>query len=100
MRSPRSGATFEASTDVLIPALMKLGDCRDKMDVLILTDQLPDIILPALTWMASRKTYIPHFAVGTLVKCCGPQFLGRCLDRSRSRELLRRYPKRAALADR
>lgn len=97
--APRSGATFEASTDVLIPALMKLKACRDKMDVLILTDQLPDIILPALTWVASRKTYIPHFAVETLVKCCGPLFLERCLGKARSRELLRRYPKRAALAN-
>lgn len=97
--APRQGVTFEASIDVLVPALMKLRDCRDKMDVLVLTDQLPDIILPALAWVASRKRYIPHFAVETLVVCCGPFFLERCLGRGRARELLRRYPKRAALAD-
>lgn len=69
--APRQGVTFEPSLDVLIPALERLRACRDKMDVLVLTDQVPDIILPALAWVASRKTYIPHFAVETLVKCCG-----------------------------
>lgn len=96
--APRQGVTFEPSLDVLIPALERLRACRDEMDVLVLTDQVPDIILPALAWVASQRTYIPHFAVETLVVCCGPLFLERCLGKSRSKELLRRYPKRAALA--
>lgn len=97
--APRQGVTFEPSLDILVPALAKLRACRDSMDVLILTDNVPDIILPALAWTASRKTFIPHFAVETLVKCCGPLFLERCLGKLRARELLTRYPKRAALAD-
>jgi len=60
-------------------------------------DSLPEMILPALAWAASGKTYIPRVAVKTLVTYCGPLFLERCLGGKRSRELLARYPKRAAL---
>lgn len=95
--APRQGVTFEPSLDIMAPALAKLRDCRDSMDALVLIDSLPDIILPGLTWIASRKTHVPAVAVETLVKYCGPDFLKRCLGRDRSRELLRRYPKRAAL---
>jgi hypothetical protein len=83
--------------DVLIPALMKLRKCDDNLSTLVLIDSLPDIILPALAWAASQKRYIPSVAVKTLVKYCGPLFLERCLGGKRSRELLARYPKRAAL---
>jgi hypothetical protein len=96
--APRSGATYEAPLDVLVPALMRLRECKDSLGVLIYLDSLPDIILPALAWVASRKAYIPHCAVETLVKYCGPLFLERCLGKARSRELLARYPKGAALS--
>lgn len=89
--APRSGATYEASLDILIPALTKLRSCNDSLATLVLVDSLPDIILPALAWAASRKAYIPRVAVQTLVKCCGPLFLERCLGRKRARELSSRY---------
>ncbi|SHG73119.1 hypothetical protein SAMN05444169_3862 [Bradyrhizobium erythrophlei] len=43
--APRSGATYEAPLDNLIPALMKLRDCENSLQTLILNDSLPDIIL-------------------------------------------------------
>jgi hypothetical protein len=43
------------------------------------------------TWAASRKQYIPRVAVKTLVKGCGPEFLERCLGKTRARELMTRY---------
>jgi hypothetical protein len=58
--------------DVLIPALTKLRKCEDSLRTLVLVDSLPDIILPALAWAASGKTYIPRVAVKTLVQYCGP----------------------------
>lgn len=89
--APHSGATFEAPLDILIPALMKLRQCDDSLQTLILMDSLPDIILPALAWAASRKQYIPRVAVKTLVKGCGPLFLERCLGSTRTRDLMMRY---------
>ena len=53
----------------------------------MLVDSLPDIILPALAFAASQKTYIPPVAVKTVVKCCGPDFLARTLGRERARNL-------------
>ena len=73
------------------PALMRLRKCEDRLSALVLIDTLPDIILPALAWAASQKRYIPSVAVKTLVKFCGPEFLERCLGRTRARELLSRY---------
>ena len=96
--APRSGATYEAPTDVLVPALMRLRDCKDPLDVIVLLDSLPDLIVPGLAYVASQKRYIPSFAVQAVVTYCGPEFLERCLDKPRARELLRRYPKRAALS--
>jgi hypothetical protein len=89
--APRSGASYEAPLDILIPALMKLRTCDDSLKTLILVDSLPDIILPALAWAAASTTYIPRVAVKALVKCCGPLFLERCLGKVRARELLARY---------
>ncbi len=70
---------------------MKLRACNDSLQTLVLMDSLPDVILPALAWVASRKQYIPRVAVKTLVKGCGPLFLERCLGKVRARELSARY---------
>jgi hypothetical protein len=96
--APRSGATYEAPLDILVPALMKLRKCDDSLKTLVLLDSLPDIILPALAWAASRKQYIPRVAVKTLVKGCGPLFLERCLGKERARELMVRYAEAEALS--
>lgn len=96
--APRQGATYEPSLDILVPALAKLRECRDSIDTFVLIDSLPDMILPALAWAASRKTFIPSVAVQAVVTYCGPLFLERCLGKKRARELLTRYPKRAALS--
>src|SRR4051794_34330424 len=95
--APRQGATYEPSLDVLVPALARLRNCTDSLATLVLIDSLPDMILPGLAWAASQKTFVPRVAVETLVKYCGPSFLERCLGKRRSRQLLARYPKRAAL---
>jgi hypothetical protein len=88
---PREGATYEAPLDILIPALMKLRECNDSLKALVLLDSLPDIILPALAYAASQKTYVPPVAVRTVVKYCGPAFLARTLGRERARNLQARY---------
>jgi hypothetical protein len=89
--TPRTSASYEAPLDILIPALMKLRMCDDSLKTLVLLDSLPDILLPALAWAASRKQYIPRVAVKTLVKGCGAEFLERCLGKMRARELMARY---------
>jgi hypothetical protein len=89
--APRSGASYEAPLDILIPALMRLRGCQDNLSTLVLIDSLPDTILPALAWAASQKTYVSRVAVKTLVKYCGGRFLERCLGRQRARELSSRY---------
>ncbi|MDH2406808.1 hypothetical protein QCM77_44315, partial [Bradyrhizobium sp. SSUT18] len=61
-------------------------------------DSLPDMILPGLAYAASRRQHIPRDAVQAVVTYCGPLFLERCLGRVRSRELLKLYPKPAALS--
>ncbi|OAF14125.1 hypothetical protein AXW67_00580 [Bradyrhizobium neotropicale] len=94
--APRQGSTYEPSLDILVPALVKLRDCQNSIDALVLIDSLPDMILPGLAWAASRKTFIPSFAVQAVVTYCGPLFLERCLGKKPARELLTRYPKRAA----
>ena len=75
-QKPRSAARYEEPSDILIPALAKLRQCKDSMDVLIYIDTLPEIVLPALAWAASRKTYIPSIATKTLVQYCGAFFFG------------------------
>jgi hypothetical protein len=92
---PRQGATYEAPLDILIPALMKLRECNDSLKALVLVDSLPDLILPALAYAASRKAYIPKVAVQTVVKFCGPDFLARTLGRERARSLQARYAQAA-----
>lgn len=96
--APRQGAAYEPSLDILVPALARLRECRDWLDALVLIDSLPDMILPGLAYVASRRQHIPRDAVQAVVTYCGPLFLERCLGRSRSRELLKRYQKRAALS--
>jgi hypothetical protein len=64
----------------------------DAINVLRLTDELPDIVLPYLTWAASRRPDIPARAVRILMKCCGDLFLERCLGTHRLRQLKARYP--------
>jgi hypothetical protein len=94
---PREAATYEAPLDILIPALMKLRKCDDSLKALVLVDSLPDIILPALAFAASQKTYVPAVAVKTVVKYCGPDFLTRTLGRERARDLQTRYSQAALL---
>jgi hypothetical protein len=56
---PREGATYEAQLDILIPALMRLRNCNDSLKALVLLDSLPEILLPALALIASRKNLHP-----------------------------------------
>lgn len=94
--SPRQGATYEPPLDILAPALAELRECEDSLSALVLLDSLPEMILPGLAYIASRRQYVPHAAVQAVVTYCGPLFLERCLGKKRSRALLKRYPKRAA----
>ncbi|KRQ16852.1 hypothetical protein AOQ71_04285 [Bradyrhizobium manausense] len=96
--APRQGATYEPSLDILVPALAKLRECEGTLSALVLLDGLPEMILPGLAYVASRRRYVPHAAVQAVVTYCGPLFLERCLGRSRARALLKCYPKRAALS--
>lgn len=96
--TPRTGASYEAQLDILVPALMKLRECDDSLTTLVLLDSLPDILLPALAWAASQKKYNPRVAVETLIKACGGPFLERCLGKTRTRELQGRYAKREILS--
>ncbi|MGY3618410.1 hypothetical protein ACVJGD_004606 [Bradyrhizobium sp. USDA 10063] len=87
------GAPIETDTpDVLVYALARLRKCKDAIDVLRLTDELPDVILPYLTWAASRRQDIPARVVRILMKCCGELFLERALGLYRLRVLKSRYP--------
>src|ERR1700687_5330718 len=88
---PRQSASYEAPLDILIPALMRLRNCTDSLKALVLVDSLPDILLPALAFAASQKTYVPPVAVKTIVRYCGPAFLARALGRERARNLQARY---------
>jgi hypothetical protein len=91
---PREAATYEAPLDILIPALMKLRECTDSLKTLVLIDSLPDLLLPALAYAASQKTYVPPIAVKTIVKYCGPAFLARTLGAAQARNLHARYAER------
>lgn len=90
--SPRSAAVEVETPDILVPALAKLSICRDAIDVLRLTDELPDVLLPHLTWAASRKQYVPARVVRVLMKCCGELMLSRALGQHRLRQLKTRFP--------
>jgi hypothetical protein len=91
--TPRTGALEVDMPDVLAVALARLRKCNpDTLDVFVLIEELPDLILPALAWAASRRAYIPRDTVRILVKACGPLFLERCLGGQRARELIARYP--------
>lgn len=76
--APRQGATYEPSLDILVPALARLRECENSIDALVLIDSLPDMILPGLAYVASRRQYIPHAAVQAVVTYCGDRFLERC----------------------
>lgn len=95
---PRGAATYEAPLDILVPAMMKLRECDDSLKALVLIDSLPDLILPALAFAASRKNWIPQIAVKTIVKACGPDFLARTLGAERARCLRARYAERDVLS--
>jgi hypothetical protein len=90
--APRTAAAEPDIPDVLVPALLKLQRCSDMIDVLRLVDELPDIVLPHLTWAASRRSCVPERFVKVLVKCCGELHLERCLGRHRLRQLKARFP--------
>ncbi|MET4603264.1 hypothetical protein ABIB90_002742 [Bradyrhizobium sp. JR4.1] len=91
--SPRT-ATVETDTpDVLAHALAKLRRCGDDaINVLRLTDELPEVVLPYLAWTASRRRDVPARSVRILMKCCGELLLERTLGRHRLRMLKARYP--------
>ncbi len=89
--APRTGALEADVPDVLVSALVRLRECRDSIAALVLADQLPEQMLPALAWAASRKPFIPRIAVQTLVRYCGPLFLERSLGKSNARELALKY---------
>ena len=90
---PLAGAVEQDVPDVLVPALAKLRACRDSIDVLVFLEQeLPDALLAALTWHASRIRDIPSRHMKVLVKCAGDQMLTRALGRARARQLKTRFP--------
>lgn len=92
-RAPRTAAAEIETPDVLVPALARLRACgSDAINVLQLVDELPDMVLPHLTWAASRRSDISSRAMQILVKCAGDLFLERCLGRYRLRQLKARYP--------
>lgn len=86
-QAPRSGAIEAETPDILIPALAKLRECRDSIDVLRLCDEWPDMLVPHLAWAASRRRSTPGWVVGLLVRYCGDLFLERSLGRFRLRQL-------------
>lgn len=91
--APRTGVLESDMPDILIPALTMLKACRDPIDVLRLCyDGLPDLLLPALAWAASRKAFIPKWATHTVVKFCGDNFLRRTIGARKTMQLLKRYP--------
>ncbi|MDO8980303.1 MAG: hypothetical protein Q7V17_13825 [Afipia sp.] len=87
-RTPRTGALNEEPPDILIPAMGKLRECGTGFDTLMLIEAVPDALLPALAWFASRKRDMPRAAVTALVKACGFAHLERGLGRTRTRELM------------
>jgi hypothetical protein len=80
-----------ATPDILVPALSALRRCKDSIDILTLVDSLPEIILPHLTWAASRRTDVQPRFVKILMKCSGEAFLERVLGRERLRQLKLRF---------
>ena len=90
--APRTAAAETDTPDVLVPALTRLRACgEDSIGILQLTDELPDIVLPFLTWAASRRSDIPARAIKILMKCAGEPMLQRALGLHRLRQLKARY---------
>jgi len=94
---PRSGSTYEAPLDLLVPALMRMRKCTDSLQMLVLLDSLPDIILPALAQAASQKNY-PAIAVKTIIKYCGPRYMAATLGEARANALHTRYAERKVIS--
>ncbi len=94
---PRSGASYEAPLDLLVPALMRMRNCKDSLQMLVLLDTLPEMLLPALAQAASQKNY-PAVAVKTIIKYCGPAYLDRTLGKERARSLRARYADREVIS--
>ncbi len=94
---PRSGASYEAPIDLLVPALMRMRNCKDSLQMLVLLDMLPEMLLPALALTASQKNY-PAVAVRTILKYCGPVYLDRTLGKERARNLRARYADREVIS--
>ncbi|MEE4417428.1 hypothetical protein [Klebsiella pneumoniae] len=90
--APRTAAVETDMPDVLVTGLAKLRACKDAIDVLRLTDALPDVLLPHLAWAASRRQDVPARHVQVLVKCCGEPMLERALGRAHLRQLKLRFP--------
>jgi hypothetical protein len=53
---------------------MPSAQSEDSLKTLVLIDSLPDVILPALAWIASKKNYVPRVAVKTFVNTAGRSF--------------------------
>jgi hypothetical protein len=88
---PRTAAVEADTPDVLVPALSALRRCKDSIDLLQMVDELPEIILPHLTWAASRRTDVQPRFVKILMKCSGETFLERVLGRTRLGQLKLRF---------
>lgn len=88
------GAPIEVDTpDILAYALSRLRKCGDdSIRILMLTDELPDFLLPHLTWAASRRADTPARTVRLLMKACGELMLEKALGMHRWRMLKRRFP--------
>jgi hypothetical protein len=97
-RPPRTGVVETDTPDILIPALARLRECQDSIDVLRLCDQLPDGLIPHLAWASSRRRTTPSWVIALLVKYCGDVFLERSLGQLRLRQLKLRCPATQALS--
>ena len=94
---PRT-ATLESDTpDILVPALAELRRCRDPVDVIRLCgESIPPSLLAPLAWEAFRKSFVPRWAVHTVVKfivrCGNDGMLQRGIGHRRAAQLLARFP--------
>jgi|APCry1669190731_1035312.scaffolds.fasta_scaffold34239_2 hypothetical protein len=92
--TPRTAPQETETPDILVPALARLRTCRTAFDAVVLADALPELLLPALAWEASRKGMAPPAVTTALVKYCGKRFLERCLGIRRAMQLWGRHVKR------
>jgi hypothetical protein len=93
--TPRTAPQEADTPDILVPALARLAACKTSWDALMLANEIPERLLPALAWHASRKRALfEPAAVTTIIKYCRPLFLERCLGRRRAIQLRGRYVER------